>query len=58
MNDNKIVAALTVNQAQDLINALNKAVENVDPEDGIDLLISNSGEYQISGRFEYSGGFD
>ncbi len=58
MNDNQIVDELTVHQAQDLIDALNKAVANVDPEDGIDLLISNSGEYQISGRFEYSGGFD
>ena len=58
MNDNQIVAELTVNQAQDLIDALNKAVENVDPKDGFDLLISNSGDYQISGRFDYSGSFD
>ena len=58
LNVDHIVAELSVDQALELINSLSKAIDVVDSEAGIDLLISNSGEYQISGRFEYSGGFD
>ena len=58
LNEEHIVAELSVDQAHELITSLSKAIDVVDSEAGIDLLISNSGEHQVSGRFEYSGGFE
>ena len=59
MNENTIIAELSNDQAHALLTNLNKALDVVDLDDGgITVLLSESGEHQVSGRFNYDGGYE
>ena len=58
LNESTIIAELSIDQAHALLTNLSKALDVVDQDTGIDLTLSESGEHQVSGRFNYDGGYE
>ena len=59
LNENYLIAELSNDQAHVLLTNLNKALDVVDLEDGgVRILLSESGEHQVSGHFNYDGGYE